>query len=632
MKQMRIWILLLLTVQTATAQRYRYPDVLDLRTAPPAGESIEANVFSDMGAWHAYALPSGKENNGAFIGPLLMDMQGEWLSGSFSRLAVRENGVPLNLPAAKANIKFYPGLLQQQFEIAGLVICQQLLFASSREALLYTKITNSSRYPRMLDVEYYGQTKKRMTAEASTLRVNGFVTVFPKGTALQADSFTYKALWKNVVIQPGGSYEQTQVQAYYPGETRQPFQYNFKTALKKNEARWNGYLSRYFSLASHLTEIKKRLAVKCIITLITNWRSSAKDILHDGVFPSVNYQGFYGLWSWDSWKQAAGLATFFPQLAKDNVRSMFDYQDDHGMVADCIYADKRENNWRDTKPPLAAWAVWEIYLHTKDKSFVKEMLPKLIAYHEWWYANRDHDRNGLCEYGATDGTRIAAAWESGMDNAVRFDSAVMLQNNSSAWSLNQESVDLNTYLYAEKLYLAKLSSLLDNKQHTYRQQAEKLLRRIRTQFYDEHAGYFYDTRANGRVQVDGPEGWIPLWAGVATSQQARRVKEKMEDTAKFNTKIPLPTLAADHVAFDPMKGYWRGPVWLDQFAFGTSGLRKYGYDSLAAVFENQLLENAAGMTANEPVYENYHPLTGKGLNAKNFSWSAAHLLMILKNK
>ena len=99
---------------------------------------------------------------------------------------------------------------------------------------------------------------------------------------------------------------------------------------------------------------------------------------------------------------------------------MFDYQDEHGMVADCIYANKRENNWRDTKPPLSAWSVWNVYKNTGDIAFVREMFDKLVKYHHWWYANRDNNKNGLCEYGSTDGTQLAARWESGMDNAVRF--------------------------------------------------------------------------------------------------------------------------------------------------------------------------------------------------------------------
>ncbi|MFB6458086.1 hypothetical protein ACE38W_22635, partial [Chitinophaga sp. Hz27] len=131
---------------------------------------------------------------------------------------------------------------------------------------------------------------------------------------------------------------------------------------------------------------------------------------------------------------------------------------------------------------------------------------------------------------------------------------------------------------------------------------------------------------------DGPEGWIPLWTGIATKAQATQVLKKMNDPKKFNTKVPLPTLAADHPAFDPMKGYWRGPVWLDQVAYGAQGLRRYGYAKEAKKFEQQLLNNAAGLLSDGPICENYHPITGKGLNAKNFSWSAAHLLMILKNK
>ena len=51
------------------------------------------------------------------------------------------------------------------------------------------------------------------------------------------------------------------------------------------------------------------------------------------------------------------------------------------MVIDCIYTNKRENNTRDSKPPLAAWAVSEIYRATADVEFVKEIYPKLLKYY-----------------------------------------------------------------------------------------------------------------------------------------------------------------------------------------------------------------------------------------------------------
>ena len=82
---------------------------------------------------------------------------------------------------------------------------------------------------------------------------------------------------------------------------------------------------------------------------------------------------------------------------------------------------------------------------------------------------------------------------------------------------------------------------------------------------------------------------------------------QLEDTTKFSTYIPFPTVAADNPDFMP-KGYWRGPIWLDQTYFAISGLRKYGYVKEADKY--------------------YEAHTGERLKAPHFSWSAAHLLML----
>ena len=328
------------------------------------------------------------------------------------------------------------------------------------------------------------------------------------------------------------------------------------------------------------------------------------------------------------------LTRFDPELAKDQLRVMFDYQDDMGMVPDVIYRNKAWNNWRDTKPPLSAWAVWKIYESDQDLSFLKEMFPKLQRYHQWWYQYRDHDKNGLCEYGSTDGTRIAAAWESGMDNAVRFDDAVMLKNNENGWSLNQESVDLNAYLIAEKGYLSQMAEVLNERETSLKLQQEALYLTdlVRKSFYSEENGFFYDrTLETGDLkEVEGTEGWTPLWAGIASEEEAKSVISIMLDTAKFNTHVPLPTFTKDHPKFNPRDGYWRGPVWLDQFYFGWTALKQYDEEEEAEKMLHRLIANAEGLNEKgRPIHENYHPITGVGLNARHFSWSAAHLLMML---
>ncbi|MGY0037240.1 MGH1-like glycoside hydrolase domain-containing protein [Pedobacter sp. NJ-S-72] len=454
----------------------------------------------------------------------------------------------------------------------------------------------------------------------------------------------YIASTVSKLFKPKEVHEYTRTERYElqvldtPSERKQALkaeQVNFNKALQANKIRWNQYLNAFFDApGARITDhIRRRLAVKSIVTLMTNWRSKAKDLLHDGVFPSLNYQGFYGFWSWDSWKQAVGLSYFLPSLAKENMLAMFDYQDKYGMIADCIYTDKKENNWRDTKPPLAAWAAWEIYQRSHDQEFLKTIYPKLVLYHQWWYENRDHNQNGLCEYGSTDGTRIAALWESGMDNAVRFDQTVMLKNNESAWSLNQESADLNAYLYAEKDYMAKIAFATGLNQEADRWKAQRpvLKKLINDTFYNQDKGFYYDKLIDGSwIEVTGPEGWIPLWSGISNQEQAASVLRMMEKDDKFNTAVPLPTLSADHPNFDPLKGYWRGPVWIDQVYFGLNGLHQYGYHKEASAFFARLLKNANGLNGQGAIRENYHPITGKGLNAINFSWSAAHLLLMLK--
>jgi putative isomerase len=304
---------------------------------------------------------------------------------------------------------------------------------------------------------------------------------------------------------------------------------------------------------------------------------------------------------------------------------MFDFQDRVGMIADCIYTDHRENNYRDSKPPLAAWAVNEIYEADHDLAFVKEMYDKLIKYHDWWFQYRDHNKNGICEYGSTDGTLEAAKWESGMDNAIRYDSTEMVKNGEGAWSMNQESVELHAYLELERQYLTRFAALLQIPFH----QSGKSYLSI-DYFFDKDKGYYFDRKLNGDfITCFGPEGWSPLWAGLAARRQGQAVVAVMQDSAKFASFIPFPTAALDNPKFME-RGYWRGPIWLDQVYFAISGLRKYGYVQEADRYTKQVFDRLEGLATNEPIHENYEARTGKRLKAPHFSWSAAHLFMLYR--
>ena len=311
----------------------------------------------------------------------------------------------------------------------------------------------------------------------------------------------------------------------------------------------------------------------------------------------------------------------------------------NGFIPDCIYRDTtiEAHNYRNTKAPLSAWAVWEIYSEDGDTAFLKEMYPQIKLQHEWWYKNRDHDHDGLCEYGSTDGTVIAGKWESGMDNAVRFDNSKILQNGEGAYSLDQESVDLNAYLFAEKRFLKNMAYILNIEEdaNQFTEQAKELKTQIQASFFDVETAWFYDISIDGSkfIKAQACEGWIALWANCATKEQAESIRATMMDESKFNTKVPLPTLTADHPKFKPDGGYWRGPNWLDQCYFGVVALHNYGFHDDAYALSKKLMQNAEGvLDKGITIRENYNPITGTGLESYNFSWSAAHYLLLLINE
>lgn len=64
--------------------------------------------------------------------------------------------------------------------------------------------------------------------------------------------------------------------------------------------------------------------------------------------------------------------------------------------------------------------------------------------------------------------------------------------------------------------------------------------------------------------------------------------------------------------------------------FAISGLRNYGYDSLADAYTRQVFDRLDGLKEGAPIHENYDTHTGARLKAPHFSWSASHLIMLYK--
>ena len=626
-------------------------NILDYTISPKNAFDKNGLMFSDLGAWFAYSFPDTISSYGGFSGPFLMTQQnGVWSSESLAQLHIK------NITWNSIKTTSYNSHLEQTFKSKKLELKQELAYLSGNTTFIKSTITNKS--DEKIELESYWKNQPilaeglKMSSEENQVKITssksnaiGYIQ-FPKETFIKSTDSAYVAINESLVLKPNESKEIIHSQSFiFPEyswelEKEKIETHSFESVLSERIQEKKIQLQQLIKNLNPKFNDKKyaEVVTKAHLTLQNNWRIAAGELKNEGLFPSYHYKWFNGFWAWDSWKHSVGLSYYDTKLAKNQLRVMFNFQKEDGFIVDCVFRDTliEKHNYRDTKPPLSAWAVSKIFEKDNDLEFVKEIYPKLKKYHSFWYNKRDHDKDGLCEYGSTDGSLIAAKWESGMDNAIRFDDSKILKNEEGAYSLNQESVDLNAYLYAEKLFLAKLAEVLQkNVEATkFKNEAEVLKIQIQTQFFDAKDDWFYDTDLEGTtfIKGEGSEGWTALWANAATQDQAETVKNNMMNPEKFFTKVPFQTMSADHPKFNPLKGYWRGPNWLDQAYFGVKGLRNYGFHNEADKATIQIIEGAEGILGKgKTIRENYHPLTGKGLNAKNFSWSAAHLIMLLQN-
>lgn len=779
----------------------KYANIIDRSGMPKSHQDFDSydnqrfNPLIDLGAWHGFLLPDTKESYGAYTGPMIIaEEYSLFIASKLEQLTLLDQVSNQYLDFDKAEKLIYsiPGALIQKYKFPQLTLKLELRYASNRTALISTQLTNDSNQPINLQLQWrggllsqwdstkkvseaYPEWKRRLSVDNEQIRIHfgkqrskwHLMTNGESEYLIQRSIKTHTKLnnkaksyvsQANVKIKSQSSLNIFTTQSYVHnknerlGEKEKIALALLKPSIifEQSRQRWASYLKLGLQKVD-MGSMKRDIAIKSIETLNANWRSAAGNIKHDGVTPSVTARWFNGVWAWDSWKHAYAMSTFNPEVAKDNIRTMFDYQieshdqlrpQDDGMIIDAVFYNKDVarkgdgGNWneRNTKPPLASWAVWKIYQETEDKAFIQEMYPKLIKYHQWWYKNRDHNQNGLVEYGATRhrlhndekgeltfsvqyenqtprlnlsackkekeswyrctgislynqvlakggysnidiGAQHAAGWESGMDNAARFgfisseqlkryaeknklsiDAAYndwqvkFFENKSKSgktvgFSINQESVELNTYLAKEKYLLAEMSELLNKPQQVklFRRQARQLSTLINQCFYDEKSGYYYDRLISGELmaaknQCDGrlltsrgrgPEGWSPLWAGIADQDKAKKVIRNMLNKEEFNTKVPFGTASKTNPAYGA-DIYWRGRVWLDQFYFGIIALSNYGYNKEAYDLTRKLFNNAQGLSGNLAIRENYNPESGATQGATNFSWSAAHLLMLIQ--
>ena len=133
-----------------------------------------------------------------------------------------------------------------------------------------------------------------------------------------------------------------------------------------------------------------------------------------------------------------GYAHYAQDRATTEITHLFGSQWDNGLLPHMVFnsrfghyfpgidfwdAERSPNAPREIKtsgvvqPPLHATAVLYVYRHAQDeaaKEFLRRLFPKLGAWHDYLYRERDPEGEGL--------VYIRHPWESGMDNSPMWDS------------------------------------------------------------------------------------------------------------------------------------------------------------------------------------------------------------------
>jgi glycogen debranching enzyme len=195
-----------------------------------------------------------------------------------------------------------------------------------------------------------------------------------------------------------------------------------------------------------------------------------------------------------------------------------------------------------------------------------------------------------------------------------------------------QDVLFNAILFRANEDLRALAVSLDQPTGEIDGWLDQMRSNFNNRFWDEELVlyYDYDLRSDKPIRVNTASTFLPLFGGLPTRDQARRlVEEHLLNQAEYapNGEIRywVTTTARSEPTWEPRR-YWRGPAWIIMNWFIIEGLQRYDYHDLAEIIRQDTLS----LIAQSGFREYYDTRDGSGCGSQDFSWSAALTLELLK--
>lgn len=428
----------------------------------------------------------------------------------------------------------------------------------------------------------------------------------------------------------------------------------------------------------HLTKDDASLVEAALAVLDANWMGAA-------TLPSPNL--YPHQWSWDSAFIAIGLVRVDQARAESELRSLFAGQWTNGLLPHIVFSGDREyfpgpDFWGTdgampapehprtsgiVQPPVHATAAWHVYCHALDKRralrFLEELMPRLVAWHEYLYRERTRDGQAIVE--------IWHPWESGMDNSPLWDGPLARIAPAAEEIPAYERTDLRVALPAERpsaeeydryaylvqqfrdaeysseriretaafavwdvLFnsllvqsnrdLARIAETLGLDPHPYEEWAEATATALDALLWVEAESAYldFDLIAGRHIDAVTAATFTPLFAGIPSPARAERMAARLAGSmVTVDAGSAVAGVAPDDPSFQPSL-YWRGPIWVNINWLLCHGLLRYGYVDEA----RRISDGIGALVRRSGFREHYNPLTLAGQGAEQFAWTAALVL------
>lgn len=395
--------------------------------------------------------------------------------------------------------------------------------------------------------------------------------------------------------------------------------------------------------------------------LLANWREGIRPDGVEYAYTCPSPRRYKHQWHWDSCFHAIAWSHLDPARARAELRTLLRSGDGSGLLPHTVFWGAAPR-WRRApfyatsslrgdvatatiQTPLIALA-WERVAAASaeaDPGFATEGLDALRAHYDWLADQRDPDGDGLIS--------ILLPDESGLDDSpkyepvyrhmahdrpgyfllvercrrLRFDGPAIIGSTDT----HVEDVLVNVFYALSLRALARLEGDPDGS--VYAARAVRCEQALLDRCLDERRALFFDLagRAERRVEISTWSALAPLALGDALPLELREriVAEQLLRPERYRAACGIPSVSMDEPSFTPRWDRfrtWRGPSWVNTAWLLCPPLRALGHAERA----DEIVGSLVAAARRWGFREYYHPLTGRGLAARDFGWSTLLLDLV----